>query len=163
MNIVCSSLVSRNFEFMKEFQRDLGFTLTQDMKNGNGPLRTVIKIRDPFVRHYFEFFSCYPNKHGTIGKIGVYIDPKIPNDKIKLFDDDKEYSFYFDRNSVDNMRNYISGIIGEIESGSVKSNEVEMDMDGTIEFYVDPNLPPDQYMEEFIKQKRKMEELNLLK
>ena len=162
MNIVCSTLVSRHFEYMKEFKRDLGFTLTQDLKNGNGPMRTVIKIRDPFVRHYFEYFGFPPNKHGTIGQIGVYIDPKTPNDKIKVFDEDKEFIFDFHKD-VENMRMYISSVIGEIESGNVKSKDVEMDMDGSIEFYVDPNLPPDKYMEEFIKQKKRMEDLNLLK
>jgi hypothetical protein len=148
---------------MKEFKRDLGFTLTQDLQNGNGPMRTVIKIRDPFVRHYFDYFGFAPNKHGIIGSIGVYIDPKIPNDKVKVFDDDKEYIFDFDKDNIDSMRSYISSLIGEIESGETKSKAVEMDMNGSIEFYVDPNLPPDKYMEEFIKQKRRMEELNLLK
>lgn len=161
MNIICSSLVARNFEFMKEFKRDLGFTLTQDMKSGNGPMRTTIKIRDTFVRHYFELFGCYPNKHGVIGKIGVYIDPQTPNDKIKMFDDDKE--FIFDYNKDENMRLYLSNIIGDIESGKAQAKNIEVNTDGSIEFYVDPNLPPDKYMEEFLKQKKKMEDLNLLK
>lgn len=161
MNIICSSLVSRNFEFMKEFKRDLGFTLTQDMKSGNGPMRTVIKIRDPFVRHYYELFGCYPNKHGMIGIIGVYIDPSMGNDKIKFFDDDKEYIFDIDR--TENIRNFISRALGEIESGQVKAKDIDINTDGSIEFYVDPNLPPDKYMEEFLKQKKKMEEMGLIK
>ena len=161
MNIICSSLVSRNFEFMKEFKRDLGFTLTQDMKSGNGPMRTVIKIRDPFVRHYYELFGCYPNKHGMIGVIGVYIDPSMGNDKIKFFDDDKEYIFDIDR--TENIRNFISRALGEIESGQVKAKDIDINTDGSIEFYVDPNLPPDKYMEEFLKQKKKMEEMGLIK
>ena len=161
MNIICSSQVARNFDLMKEFQRDLGFTLTQDMKSGNGPMRTTIKIRDPFVRHYFELFGCYPNKHGTIGKIGIYIDPQTPNDKIKMFDDDKEFDFDFKK--PENIRIYLSTILGEIESGKAKVKDIEINIDGSIEFYVDPNLPPDQYMEEFLKQKKKMEDLNLIK
>ena len=161
MNIICSTSVSRNFEFMKEFKRDLGFTLTQDMKSGNGPMRTTIKIRDTFVRHYFELFGCYPNKHGTIGKIGVYIDPQTPNDKIKIFDDDKEFVFDFNKN--ENMRVYLSNIIGDIETGKAVAKDIEVNTDGSIEFYVDPNLPPDKYMEEFLKQKKKMEDMNLIK
>jgi hypothetical protein len=162
MNIVCSSLVARNFEKVKEFKRDLGFTLSQDVKNGNGPMRTIFKIRDPFVRHYFEIYGFYPNKNGTIGKIGIYIDPKVLNDKLKLFDDDKEFVFEFDSN-IENVRAYLSKVIGDIESGTVKAKDIEVNTDGSIEFYVDPNLPPEQYMEEFLKQKKRMEELNLLK
>lgn len=161
MNIICSSLVSRNFELMREFKRDLGFTLTQDMKSGNGPMRTVIKIRDPFVRHYYELFGNYPNKHGMIGTIGVYIDPSVDNNKIKFFDDDKEYVFDIDR--TENIRMFISRALGEIESGQVKAKNIDINTDGSIEFYVDPNLPPDKYMEEFLKQKKKMEDIGLIK
>lgn len=161
MNIICSSLVSHKFELMKEFKRDLGFTLTQDMGGGGGPIRSNIKIRDPFVRHYFELFGCYPNKHGIVGSIGIYIDPSISNEKIKIFDDDKEFIFDIDKN--ENMRIQLSKIIGDMESGTVKPKDVEIGTDDSIEFYVDPNLPPDKYMEEFIKMKKKMEELGIMK
>jgi len=161
MNIVCSTLTANNFQRIKEFKMDLGFTLSLD-KSNNGPMRTIIKIRDPFVRHYYEIHGSYPNKHGTIGKIGIYIDPKTPNDKLKFFEEDKEFVMEFDKN-IENLRNYLSKIIGEIESGKVKSREVEVDTDGGIEFYVDKNLPPEQYMEEFLKQKKRMEDLNIIK
>lgn len=161
MNIVCSSLVAKNFEKVKEFTMDLGFTLTQDMNQGR-VMRTVFKIRDPFVRHYHGLYEFYANKHGNIGSIGIYIDPSISNHEFKLFDNDEEFTIPFDP-GIENVRQYLSKIIGEIESGNIISKNIEVSTDGSIEFYVDPNLPPDQYMEEFLKQKRKMEEMNLLK
>lgn len=161
MNIICSSLISRKFEHIKEFKRDLGFTLTQDMKNGNG-LRTVMKIKDPFVRHFNNLYGTYPNKHGMIGRIGIYIDTNISNDMIKIFDDDKEFIFEIKHN-VGDMRTYLSEVISNIESGDVMSKSIEVNTDGSIEFYVDPNLPPDEYMKEFLKQKKKMEDMNIIK
>jgi hypothetical protein len=161
MNIICSTLISKKFESIREFKRDLGFTLTQDMKNGSG-LRTVIKIKDSFVRHFNNLYGVYPNKHGMIGRIGIYIDTNISNDKIKIFDDDKEFIFEINRN-IEDMRTYLSNIITSIESGEVISKDIEINTDGSIEFYVDPNLSPDEYMKEFLKQKKKMEEMNILK
>ena len=162
MNIVCSAFIAKKFETVNEFKIDLGFTLTQDINQGKGNMRTIIKIRDPFVRHYFELHGFYANKHGHIGSIGIYIDPNIKNHEFKLFDDNKEFIIPFDP-GIENVRQYLSKMIGDIEDGKFQSTDVEMSTDGSIEFFVDPNLPPDQYMEEFLKQKRRMEELGLIK
>ena len=162
MNIVCSGAIAKKFETVKEFTRDLGFTLTQDLDQGKGVMRTIFKIRDPFVRHYHGLYDFYANKHGNIGSIGIYIDPQTSNHELKLFDDDEEYIIPFDP-GIENVRNYLSNMIGDIESGKLQSKNVEINTDGSIEFFIDKNLPPDQYMEEFLKQKRKMEELNIIK
>jgi hypothetical protein len=162
MNIVCSTFIAKKFETVKEFKRDLGFTLTQDMNQGKGMMRTVFKIRDPFVRHYHGMYGFFANKHGCIGSIGIYIDPTIPNKEFKLFDEDREFTIPFDP-GIENVRQYLSKMIGEIESGELQSVNVEVSTDGSIEFYVDPNLPPDEYQQEFLKQKRRMEELGLIK
>ena len=165
MNIVCTSAIAKNFERVKEFKMDLGFSLTQDsnmVKGGKSSMRTVFKIRDPFVRHYHSLNDIFVNKHGNIGSIGIYIDPSIKNYEFKLFNNDEEFSIPFDP-GIENMRQYLSNIIGDIESGKLISKNVEVGMDGSIEFYVDPNLSQEEYMEEFLKQKRKMEELKILK
>jgi len=162
MNIVCSTTLAKKFETIKEFNRDLGFSLTQDMNQGKGVMRTIFKIRDPFVRHYHGLYDFYANKYGSIGRIGIYTDPSCNNHEIKLFDDDEEFIIPFDP-GIENVRQYLSKMIGEIESGVLRSTNIEVNTDGSIEFFVDPNLPPDQYMEEFLKQKRRLEDMNIIK
>jgi len=163
MNIVCSTPIAKNFERVKEFKMDLGFSLTQDASmGGKSSMRTIFKIRDPFVRHYQGLYECFVNKHGNIGSIGIYIDPSISNYEFKLFENDEEFSIPFDP-GIENVRQYLSNVIGEIESGRLTSKNVEVSTDGSIEFYVDPNLPQEEYMEEFLKQRQRMEDMNILK
>jgi len=161
MEVVASHLVMRKFRSIKEFTMDLGLSKTNEVqKEGNkGPGQIVIKIKEPFIKRYSLEKGVYLSKAGNIGSLVFYTDSSMRNNQFSIYDENKEYQFTYKDTS--NPREFLSNILDKILEQKVDGVELNTSLSQDIEFKVDKNLPQVEFIEEYIKMRKKMEEMNI--
>jgi hypothetical protein len=129
-------------------------------KEGNkGMGQLTIKIKDPFVKRYSLEKDVYLSKTGNIGTLSFYTDSSMKNDQFAIYDQNKEYNFTF--KETGNVREFLSSILDQILGEEAKGVELGINLSENIELSIDKNLPQTEFMEEYIKMRKKMDELGI--
>lgn len=161
MEVVASHLVMRKFRTIKEFRMDLGISKTHEVqKEGNkGPGQVTIKIKDPFIKRYSLEKDVFLSKTGNIGTLSFYTDPSMMNDQFAIYDQNKEYNFTF--KETGNVREFLSSVLDQVLGEENKGIELGVNLSENIEMSIDKNLPQIEFMEEYMKMRKKMDDLGI--
>jgi len=163
MEVVSSDYLIRKFRTIKEFQLDLGSSIMSEAKKegDKGPGQLVIKIKDPFVKRYSLEYETYISKMGHIGTLGFYVDNQYKPNEFKIFDEDKTYEFVYDNGDNIDMRTYLSRTLNKIFDNEVNPIQLENNMEETIVFEIDKNLPPGEFLKQYNEMKKRMDEMGV--
>jgi len=161
MEVVASHLVMRKFRTIKEFKMDLGLSKTNEIqKEGNkGPGNIVIKIKDPFIKRYSLEKDVFLSKSGNIGTLTFYTDPSMKNDQFAIYDQNTEYNYTY--KETNDIREFLSEILNKIIGEEAQGIDLKVNLEENIEMSIDKNLPQIEFMEQYIKMRKRMEEMDI--
>jgi hypothetical protein len=127
MIIVTNSLILKNFKTIDEFNMSLGESLTKEENLGDSShpnYQTVFKIRDPFVRKYYNMTNKFIFKYGNIGTLNIYRDQYMDNNLLLFFtDDERVYTIIYDNNQ--NFRSFINKSLDKVINMEIEDKKIE--------------------------------------
>jgi len=170
MKIVANIYVLKYFKEIEYFEMDLGWRVRElpdvNRKVYQGEKRSEIKIKDEFIKTYFENYGRMVFKIGKIGFIGFYDDIQMDNNELYVFKDDKIYEVEFGSKYKSEPRKFLSDLLESIDNDilEVTKELASSDLAGKIATNMgdverpDISLPYDQYVDALIERRRKLTE-----
>ena len=171
--VVSNSAILRHFKKIDVFKLDMGsnyFGPAVELKDNK---RAKLKIKDEFIKKYESITNKLIHKYGEIGSIKFYEDLTLNNNEFHIYTS-KGDIFELDMSPDDFARNpkeYLAEIIELIETGKAETddqirerkeleerkNKIYTTMPADIE-RPDISLPKEQYLEEMVKYRKKLNE-----
>lgn len=170
MNIVANIYVLKYFKEIEYFKIDLGWRVKEmpdvNKKIFQGEKKPKMKIRDEFVKTYFDNYGRMVFKIGKIAFINFYDDLQMKNDELYVFKDDKIYEVEFGAKYKSEPRSFLSDLLESIDNNVIEAtSELALtDLGGKIATNMgdidrpDISLPTEQYVYAMIERRRLLTE-----
>jgi len=170
MNIVANIYVLKYFKGIEFFEMDLGWRIKElpdvNKKIFQGEKRTQIKIKDNFIKTYFDNYGRMVFKIGKISFINFYDDLQMGNDELFVFKGDKIYEVNFDTKYKSEPRKFLSDLLESIDNDVIEASSklASTDLGGKVATNMgdierpDISLPYEQYIDALIERRRQITE-----
>jgi len=167
MKIIANHYILRYFSKIDLFTVDLGTNLTGavETKKTNNKFKLIIK--DEFIKKYQNINDTFIQKYGNIGNLAFYEDPKFSQFEFHIYNNDKIYEINATNEDLeDDPSTYLINALIAIENAE-KSIPEEYDMIKNVVYTTgddistpDLSLPKDQYIDELINYRKKIDKDN---
>ena len=166
MNIVANIYVLKYFKEIEYFEMDLGWRIKElpdvNRKIFQGEKRKEIKIKDNFIKAYFDNYQRMVFKIGKIAFINFYDDLQMKNNELYVFKDEKIYEVEFEAKYKSEPRKFLSDLLESIDNNVIEATSelASSDLGGKIATNMgdierpDISLPYDQYIEAMVERRK---------
>ena len=166
MNIVANIYVLKYFKEIEYFEIDLGWRVKElpdvNRKVFQGEKKSQIKIKDDFIKTYFNNYGRMVFKIGKISFINFYDDLQMKNNELYVFRDDKIYEVEFSSKYKSEPRKFLSDLLESIDNNVIEATSelASTDLGGKVATNMgdierpDISLPYDQYVDAMIERRR---------
>lgn len=170
MNIVANIYVLKYFKEIEYFEIDLGWRVKElpdvNRKVFQGEKKREVKIKDDFVKTYFDNYGRMTFKIGKIGFINFYDDLQLKNDELYVFKDGKIYEVEFGSKYKSEPRKFLSDLLESIDNDVIEATSelVSTGLGGKVATNMgdidrpDISLPYDQYIDALVERRRMITE-----